>query len=229
MSEFPPESPGPTRAVRILETPAGPVAIYPRCPHGFFADLKLDTGLGSFSHYSSIIQKLEVFDRIAASRDGRVGLALLDRAVIVGYLTCAYPDSTERWSKLGNLMYELTTVEVSRNFRGIHLSSGLVGSVLHDDWFEDKIVYMNGYSWHWDLDGNGLTMAQYRNLMLNLMRKHGFQEYYTNEPNIAIREENVFMARVGSRVSPEDQQRFRNLRFGMVIRSDRPVAPTQDR
>jgi acetoin utilization protein AcuA len=52
--------------------------------------------------------------------------------------------------------------------------------------------------------------------MLNLMKNHGFQEYYTNEPNIAIREENIFMARIGSRVSVEDQHRFRNLRFGIV-------------
>lgn len=219
MSESHSESPQPPRVERVLESPVGAIGIYPRYPPGAFGDLKLDTGLGSFSHYSSIIQKLDVFERIAASRDGRVGLALLNEVVIVGYITCAYPDSTERWSKLGDLMYELATIEVSRNVRGFHLSSTLVGSVLRDDWFEDKIVYMNGFSWHWDLDGNGLTMAQYRNLMLNLMKQHGLQEYYTNEPNIAIREENLFMARVGSRVSPEDQQRFRNLRFGMVSRT----------
>ncbi len=201
-----------------METAKGPIIILPACPPDLINGLELDSGLGHFSHYSSIIQKLDVFEKIASSKDGKVALALVREKIIVGYVTGSYPDRTERWSKLGDLMYELATIEVSRNFRGLNLSSALVGSVMRDDWFEDKIAYMNGFSWHWDLDGNQVTMAQYRKLMLNLMKKFGFQENYTNEPNIAIREENIFMARIGSRVSAEDHQRFRNLRFGIVNR-----------
>jgi acetoin utilization protein AcuA len=89
---------------------------------------------------------------------------------------------------------------------------------MEDDFFEDKIAYMNGFSWHWDLDGSGLTMAQYRAMMINLLNKGGFQEVYTNEPNIALRQENLFMARIGSRVSEQDLARFRDLRFGIVRR-----------
>ena len=201
-----------------LETPKGPIVIRPRCTPGFFRDLKLDSGLGHFSHYSSIIQKLDVFEKIAAGRDGRVALGIVDDKIVVAYGVAYYPDRTERWSKLGDLMYELAAFEVSRNYRNMKIAEVILSEILQDDFFEDKIAYMNGFSWHWDLDGKGLTMAQYRKMMMGFFKKHGFQEYYTNEPNIAIREENLFMARVGSRVSPEDRQRFRNLRFGIVNR-----------
>jgi acetoin utilization protein AcuA len=218
LTREPPIDPALVPAEHIIqvETHEGSILIVPKCPPQLIGQLQLDAGLGHFSHYSSIIQKLDVFEKIASSRDGTVALALVHGKIIVGYATGSYPESTERWSKLGDLMYELATIEVSRNYRGMDLSNALVGSVMQDDWHEDKITYMNGFSWHWDLDGNHVTMAQYRKLMLNLMKNHGFQEYYTNEPNIAIREENIFMARIGSRVSVEDQHRFRNLRFGIV-------------
>ena len=61
-------------------------------------------------------------------------------------------------------------------------------------------------------------MAQYRAMIVNMLSKAGFEEMYTNEPNIALRQENVFMARIGSRVSGRDKARFRDLRFNIVRR-----------
>lgn len=203
------------RVVRT-HTPEGTISIHLACPPGFFGNLRLDTGLGNFSHYSSIIQKLEVFERVASQRGGRVGLALKDSDTVVAYFAGWYPGKEERWSKLGDLMYEMGAIEVSRNFRHTGLAQTMIGLILDDDFFEDKIAYMNGFSWHWDLDGTGLTISQYRQMMLRMLKKFGFQEYYTNEPNVALRQENLFMARVGSRVSERDQKRFRNLRFGIV-------------
>jgi len=202
----------------VLHTSKGPVWICAPCPAGCFKELKLEKGLGNFAHYRSIIQKLEVFGKVASGKDGRVALALIDGSTVIGYVTCGYPDQGERWSKLGELMYELAAVEVSRNFRHMNIAETMVQSLLADDFYEDKITYMNGFSWHWDLDGTGLTMSQYRQIMMRLVKGFGLQEYYTNEPNIAMREENLFMARIGSRVSEEDQKRFRNLRFGIVNR-----------
>jgi acetoin utilization protein AcuA len=202
----------------LIQTPKGTVTICPRCVSGSFSGLKLDAGLGKFSHYSSIIQKLEVFEKVSSGKDGRVALALIDGSTVIGYLACWYPDRTDRWSKLGYLMYEMGAVEVSRNFRHLQIAQKMISSILADGFFEDKIAYMNGFSWHWDLDGNGLTMAEYRKMMMRLLKGHGFQEFYTNEPNIALREENIFMARIGSRVSEEQQKKFRNLRFGIVDR-----------
>ncbi|MBI4964631.1 MAG: N-acetyltransferase [Desulfomonile tiedjei] len=199
-----------------MHTSEGPISICGPCPPGCFKDLKLDAGLGTFAHYSSIIQKLEVFEKVALSKDGRVALALIEGATVIGYVTCAYPGPEERWSKLGELMYELAAIEVSRNFRHMQIGQAMLGALFGDAFFEDKITYMNGFSWHWDLDGTGLTMSQYRQVMMRLVKGFGFQECYTNEPNIAMREENLFMARTGSRVSEDDQKRFRNLRFGIV-------------
>ncbi|MFH1115938.1 MAG: N-acetyltransferase [Pseudomonadota bacterium] len=201
-----------------LQVPNAAVAIHLNCPPGFFAGLSLDSGLGRFSHYSSIIQKLEVFEKISSGEGGRVVLGVVEPRTVVAYTTCWYPEKSERWSKLGNLMYELGAIEVSRNFRHMGIAGNIVDLIMQEDFFEDKIAYINGFSWHWDLDGSGLTIVQYRNMMMQLLKKHGFKEYYTNEPNIALREENLFMARVGGRVSPEDQKLFRDLRFGIVKR-----------
>ncbi len=203
----------------VGETDRGDLYIVPRCPPDLFPHLELDDGLGKFSHYSSIIKKLEVFEQVASGRDGKVAIGLVGDKTLSAYAACWYPPRGDRWSKLEDLMYEMGALEVSRNFRGMGLATKLFAALMEDDFFEDKIAYMNGFSWHWDLDGSGLTMHQYRSMMLKLLRAHGFQECYTNEPNVAIREENFFMVRIGSRVSEEDRRRFRNLRFGIVDRT----------
>lgn len=199
-------------------TEEGTLSIIPRCPPEKFPELVLDKGIGNFSHYRSIIQKLDVFQKIARAEGGRVAVALIRDHVLVGYSACWYPPEGERWSKLGKLMYEMGAIEVSRKYRYLKIARRLVSALMYDDFFEDKIAYMNGFSWHWDLDGAGLTMSRYRRMIMGLLRQHGFKEVYTNEPNIALREENFFMARIGSRVSDEDRARFRNLRFGLVNR-----------
>lgn len=201
----------------VMETPFGPVTIRSHCPPGSFSMLVLDEGIGHFAHYSSIIQKLEVFERIASTEGGNVTLAILSGRRIVSYGACWYPDESERWAALGKLLYEMGALEVSRKFRGLGLARGIIRLIMEDqEFFDRKIAYMKGYSWHWDLDGSGLTMAQYRNMMIRLMKPYGFQEYPTNEPNIAMREENLFLARIGERVSQEDRRRFRNLLFGVL-------------
>lgn len=199
----------------VEDTSKGRIAIRPNCPKELFSQLRMDEGLGRFSHYSSIIQNMEVFDKIVDKKDGRVTLALAKPNIIVGYVVAWYPGPDERWSALGELMYELAAVETSRNYRGLSLAPKLLGITLEEDFYEDKIAYMCGFSWHWDLEGSGLTAAQYRQKMMKLYARFGFREVYTNEPNIALREENIMMIRVGSRVSPEDQRRFRYLRFGI--------------
>ncbi len=205
--------------VRVFEsTDRGVLSIIPRCPPELFAHLELDDGLGRFAHYSSIINKLEIFAKVASEEGGRVTVALIDGKTIVGYGACWYPGPDERWRKLGNLMYEMGALEVSRNFRSMRVGRRIFQLVMEGDFFEDKIAYMNGFSWHWDVDGTRLTLAQYRRMMIHLLKDHGFQECFTNEPNIALRQENFFMVRIGSRVSDDDRKRFRDLRFGIVRR-----------
>ena len=202
-----------------IETPKGLVTIRSHCSPDFFFTLKPDSGLGDFAHYSSLIKRLDVLAEIASSKDGRVVIASVSsqgREVVIAYTASQYPGPRERWAALGDLMYEMAIIEVSRNYRGLHLSSIILKAIMDDDFFEDKIAYMNGFSWHWDLDGSGLTLAEYRRMIHGMLKTRDFQEYPTNEPNIAIREANLFMARVGSRVSQKDRRRFQNLLFGIV-------------
>jgi acetoin utilization protein AcuA len=107
----------------------------------------------------------------------------------VGYGTCWYPDPDDRWSALGELMYEMGAVEVSRNFRSLQLAGRILEATMNEDFFEDKITYMCGFSWHWDLEGSGMNAVQYRQMMMKLYSRVGFREVYTNEPNITLRED----------------------------------------
>ena len=77
------------------------------------------------------------------------------------------------------------------------------------------IAYMVGYSWTWDLDGTGKTAQEYRNILLHLFSPHGFIEMQTNEPNICLKPENLFMARVGGNLPDKILQEFKWLRFGV--------------
>lgn len=199
----------------VIESEYGRILLKSNCKASFFDNLEMDDGLGHFSHYSSIIKKIDSFNKYAEREDGRVTLAVRDPNVVVGYCIGSYPEPNDRWTLLGKLMYELAALELSRNFRGLNLAYRLLNSTMNDDFFEDKIAYMCGYSWHWDLEGKNLTAGQYRNMMKQLYGKLGFREVYTNEPNIALRPENIMMIRVGSRVSAEDNLRFRHLRFGI--------------
>jgi acetoin utilization protein AcuA len=201
----------------LEETRGGTLSIIPNCPLELFSGLQVDSGIGNFAHYSSIIQKRDVFEKIASEDGGRVALALVEGRTIVGYAACWYPGEDQRWSRLGHLMYEMGALEVSRNYRKMRIASRMVGTVMEDeDFFGSRIAYMNGFVWHWDLVGCGLNMQEYRTMMIGLLKARGFEECYTNEPNIALREENVFMVRTGSAVSEEDRNRFRNLRFGIM-------------
>ncbi len=198
------------------ETVRGILSFSVKHPPEFLSHLRFDAGMGTFMHYSSIIRKLDTFQKVAAGKDGKVVLAIGDGEAIVGYIACWYPDRGERWSGLGELVYEMAAIEVSRNFRRLGVARRMIAIVLSEDFFEDKISYISSFVWHWDLDGTGLTSARYRKMMASLMEGYGFQEFYTNEPNVAIKRENLFMARIGSRVSKTDATRFRNLRFGLT-------------
>lgn len=196
--------------------PQGMLTVLANCPAGFFEKLHLDSGIGDFEDYSSMIRKLDEFEKIVASENGRVSLVILHPTTVVAYFACAHPKEGDRWSKLGNLMYEFRAIEVSRNYRKYGIAGRLIKTIMAESFIEDKIAYMSGYSWHWDIVGSGYPVDEYRKVHFRLLEPYRFKEMSTNEPNISLRAENIFMARIGDRVSPEDEKRFRRLTFGMV-------------
>jgi acetoin utilization protein AcuA len=80
---------------------------------------------------------------------------------------------------------------------------------------EEKIIYVIGYSWTWDLKGTRKTAQQYRKMLIKLLMPHGFEEYRTNEPNACLKPENLFMCRVGNNSTQAILYRFKWLRYGL--------------
>ena len=113
-------------------------------------------------------------------------------------------------------MMEVKAIEVCRRYRSYGIASRILTSMMHAPNVENLIIYMVGYSWTWDLDGTGKSALDYRRMLIRLFEPFGFQELQTNEPNICLKAENIFMARVGERVSAENQKKFKWLRFGVT-------------
>ena len=166
-------------------------------------------------HYSPIISSKESLIRIAAEPDANVTLATTDGAII-GFGILQYPEPGERWRRVGErVMMELAVIEVSRDWRSGGLAGKILAYTLDHPLKEDKIFYMVGYSWTWDTAGSGLAIMDYRNMMIGLFEKFGFTLRQTNEPNIMMRPENMFMVRVGTNVSAAVQKRLKQVQFNL--------------
>jgi len=174
-----------------------------------------DGQFGMHAQYKSLYTKKKSLEANASEKNANVTLALEDKNII-GFGVLNYPDAGERWLELEHgLMMEVKAIEVCRRFRSFGIAAAILNMLVAPSLVEDLIVYMVGYSWTWDLDGTGQSALAYRNMLIRLFEPLGFQELQTNEPNICLKPENLFMARVGTGVSPEKQQRFKWLRFGV--------------
>jgi acetoin utilization protein AcuA len=202
----------------FVSTSLGELRIRSFCTPDEIRQLSFDRQFGTHAHYRSLYTKRESLERKAEQPDTSVVLAIADSKRIVGFGVLAYPDPEERWAQLApNLMMEVNAVEVSREWRSKKVARGIVQMMNVHPKIEDKVAYFVGYSWTWDLDGNRMTAQQYRQMMSRLFEPFGFEEYQTNEPNICLKPENIFMARIGENVSKELQNQFKWLRFGMSL------------
>jgi acetoin utilization protein AcuA len=112
-------------------------------------------------------------------------------------------------------MMEVSVIEVSRRWRSMGISKEILRYLVQDPETEERILYMVGYSWTWDLDGTGLAAVTYRRMMIRLFSSQGFETFQTNEPNIMMRQENVFMARIGAGIPDPVRRKFKLVRFNM--------------
>jgi acetoin utilization protein AcuA len=142
---------------------------------------------------------------------------LTDHNHIIGFGVLAYPEPDERWNRLGpRLMMEVKAIEVSRSWRSAGVAGGIIQTMMSRPMIEDKIIYMVGYSWTWDLDGAGQSAQEYRRMLINLFEPCGFQEYQTNESNICLKPENILLGRIGRNVTKEQKDDFKWLRFNLL-------------
>jgi len=199
-----------------LTTVMGAVTIRSFCSPEEIRRTTFNPQFSSHAQYRSLYTKRQSLEDNADQPDTNVTLALADGNLIVGFGVLAYPEAVERWAELEpQVMMEVKAIETCRTWRSQGLAKGILSMLLHHPFVEDKIVYMVGYSWTWDLDGTKKTAQKYRRMLIRLFEPFGFVEYQTNEPNICLKPENVFMGRIGKKVSLEGQNDFKWLRFGM--------------
>jgi acetoin utilization protein AcuA len=205
-----------SREDRVV-TPRGDVRIRSFCRPLFIRQYSFDSEFKTGDHYKSLYTQRATLEDNAQRTDANVVLAITEPQRIIGFGVLTYPETGERWAELGlHLMMEVKAVEVARDWRFAGIASRMLNMVLDHPLIEDKIAYMVGYSWTWDLEGTRKTAQEYRAMLTRLFGRYGFQEYQTNDPNICLKPENVFMGRIGKNISQVIRDRFKWLRFGLT-------------
>ena len=200
----------------LLTTPRGEVRICFFCSSAEIRKCTFDRQFAFHRYYKSLYTSRDLLEKSAEQPDANVVLALAERNHIVGYGVLVYPEPGERWTDLGpRIMMEVTAIEVCRSWRSFRIAPALLKMVVGHPQVEEKIVYMVEYSWTWDLNGTKKTAQQYRKMLIKLFEPHGFKEYQTNEPNVCLKSENLFMCRVGNNIGQVILDRFKWLRFGL--------------
>ena len=201
-----------------LQTRQGLVTICSFCTPDDIAHLGFKKTFSEFTRYSPIIAKKESLAAAANRPDANVTIASTADGQIIGFAILQYTGADERWVRVGDrIMMEVCVVEVSRAWRANGIAAKLLELVVDHPLIEERIFYMVGYSWTWDLDDVNMTVMEYRNMMIDLFSRYGFRIFQTNEPNVLLRPENLFMARIGSNLSTEIQQRFKWVLFNLDL------------
>jgi acetoin utilization protein AcuA len=207
-----------TRGSEIIKaTPYGEVKIRSFCTPEEINRYTFEDEFKVYAHYKSLYTRREALGKHAATPDANVVLALANNSRIVGFGVLAYPEPGERWADLGpDIMIEINAVEVCRSRRSAGIAAKIVEMMLAHPRIEDKIAYLVGYTWTWDLEGTKKTAEQYRRMLTDLFEPHGFKEFRTNEPNVCLKPENLFMGRIGKSIPKIILERFKWLRFGLT-------------
>lgn len=199
-----------------VPTAKGDVRICSFCKPDDIRQYEFDAEFEASGDYKPLYTQKESLEKNAGHPDANVVLALAHPQRIIGFGVLAYPEPGERWSELGpEIMMEVKAIEVARRWRHAGIASRILGRVVDIPQIEDRILYMVGYSWTWDLEGTQKTAREYRQMLVDLFARYEFKEYQTNDPNVCLKPENVFMCRAGSNISKTAKDRFKWLRFGL--------------
>ncbi len=178
--------------------------------------LSFGMGTRDFARYRPLITGKEDLVQAAEAGKTNVTLAITRGGVIVGAGILEPPRPGERWGRLEETpVMEVSIIEVSRSWRGCRLAGPILRLLVDHPCREKRILYMVGYSWTWDPAWNDLTTMAYRDMLIRLFAGQGFHIFQTNDPNVMLRPENVFMARIGADVSDASRKRFQRIRFGL--------------
>ena len=179
------------------------------CPPSLVERMGIDSGMRAFARLPE--REKQLLYGIAKRPDCALALAHTPAGDIIGEVTIAPGDAW--WEGLDNV-YEVA-IEVSSNWRHMGVAKELLAFALELDALEDMILFAVGLSWHWDAEGEGLSIYRYREMLARRFATQGFAEYPTTEPNITMEPANILLARIGKRVD----QRMVNQFFNRLLSS----------
>ena len=195
-------------------TRRGKVIISSFCSPDDIVSLSFIEAYTKYARYRSIVSKKETLIKAASQPDTNVTLAFTPDGKIIGFGILGYPPPGERWQRVGNrIMMEVSVIEVGRPWRSLGISKKILRFLVDHPLEERRIFYMVGYSWTWDLER--ISAMDYRNMLISMFSQQGFETFQTNEPNIMMRPENLFMARIGANISEAIQKQFKQVRFDL--------------
>ncbi len=185
--------------------------------------LTLGDGLGAYCRYRRG-ETQAMLRRVLHARQGRLLTAIIGDT-LVGYLAFFQPGPEERWGQhpITDLI-ELGAVEVDRTWRRRGVTRLLLQNAFGKGALDAAIVVAPQFVTDWDVGNSGLTWREYRQLILRLLRRHGFAEFMTDEPLLAADPRNCLLVRVGEAAPPGLYQAFRALLTEMSPQ----VSPAKD-
>jgi acetoin utilization protein AcuA len=199
-----------------VQTPKGMLSVYTFASPDEISRLSFEGQFGEHPDFRSLYTRSASLIRRAAEEDANVVLAVADNENIIGFGVLAGPEPDQRWARLEpKVMMEVRAIEVARDWRQMGVGSLLVKGMLSHPSVEEKIIYFVGFTWTWDLRWTKVTASQYRQMMINLFKPFQFNECKTNEPNICLDADNLFMCRIGKNISDSILDDFKWLSFGV--------------
>ena len=196
-------------STRTVPTDEGEVSIVGVTPPDLLEELQID---GMMKAFRPAKRQKEALVDISKLADGKVTTAQIN-GEIIGYVTFHPPDSFERWSQGPDHVLELGAIEVAPRFRHTGISRHMLEVSFADDHMEDYIVLTTEYYWHWDLDGTGMLIWDYRDFMRRIMEHIGMEVKETDEEEICSHPANILMARYGKNVPEKKIKAFEDLLY----------------
>ena len=135
------------------------------------------------------------------------------RGELVGYVTFHPPEELRRWSSGPEEVIELGAFEVSPRLRRNEIARKMLKAAFEDEAMERYIVLATEYYWHWDMDGTGMHIWEYREMIKRLMETVDMVLKDTDEKDISSHPVNMLMVRIGKEVSTATIKQFETMLF----------------
>jgi len=198
-----------TNRTRTIHTSEGDILICGTTSPEILERLNVDLQLKAFRPAKKQKNALVGISRLA---DGKVVTAQMN-GELVGYVTFHPPDEFERWSQGPRQVLELGAIEVTPKVRKYGVARNMLEIAFEDPFMEDFAVLVTEYYWHWDLEGTGMHVWEYREMMRRLMEHVHLAVKDTDEEDISSHPANMLMVRYGKNLSKSTIRDFEQLFF----------------